>query len=91
MTISIEQMKTLCDESTSLGEWRAASHVFVPEAIRVMEMMAEALQISAGYIALVADGASKMPILKSRAQSDCEIISNALNAFDALATPRINK
>jgi len=45
------------------------------EAVRVM---VEALEIAAGYAALVAYGVEKIPITKARAKSDCEIIGSAL-------------
>lgn len=42
------------------------------------EAMEKALEISIGYVALVADGVGKMPILKDRAKSDLEILSKAV-------------
>lgn len=44
----------------------------------------EALEIAIGYTALVADGVGKMPIIKDRAKSDCEIIGSALDKINAV-------
>lgn len=52
---------------------RATPHA---EAVRVL---VEALEIAAGYPALVAYGVEKIPITKVRAKSDCEIIGSALS------------
>jgi hypothetical protein len=64
-----------------------------PESTReAMEQVREALEIAAGYIALVADGVGKMPILKDRVKSDCEIIGHAIALLPAMEhrreTPR---
>lgn len=52
------------------------------EAVKVIR---EALEISMGYTALVANGIGNMPILKARAQSDCAILEGALEALDSIA------
>ena len=46
--------------------------------LRRMERMERALEIAAGYAALVASGVGTLPITKERAASDCQIISEAL-------------
>ena len=43
-----------------------------------------ALEIAAGYIALVAKGVGNMPILKDRAKSDCDILGAAIQGLESL-------
>lgn len=115
MTISIEQMKALCDQATD-GPWGAhieykpypdrimakgeyiaevmdgnsssnckfmsASRTFVPEAIRVLEMMAEALRLSKCRIKYL--GAVNADRRHYEAVFIPEM-DDALAAFDALA------
>jgi len=47
----------------------------------VIEKAIKALEISAGYVALVASGVDKMPISKRRAYDDCDILGDAINAL----------
>lgn len=44
----------------------------------------KALIIATGYTGLVADGTVKAPILRTRAQSDCNVLSDALRAVEVL-------
>jgi hypothetical protein len=54
-----------------------------PDLDHLLHDVIEALEISVGYVALVADGTGKMPILKSRAEKDCEILGLALTRLRA--------
>ena len=58
----------------------------VPKRSGDIAMVREALEISIGYISLVADGVGGMPILKSRAKADLEILQSAFDRIEAELT-----
>lgn len=89
MTISIENMKTLCDQMMdedipplehlrAIDNFRTASLTFVPDAIRVMEQLAAAL--------IITEIMNNCELPCSIGPTELgEITSKALAAYNALA------